>query len=195
MIPIIRHRMGSLVLAGVFVGLPFLLVGVPVAGAASGDLAWSRVFNGTGNGPDSYNAAAAAPRGGVYVAGQTFAASVDFLVARYAATGKLDWRRTWDDAVGGDDEIVAEATGPGGALAVAGHVGRIGHLTAAVVAKYSASGKRLWVPLYGAQSDVVSAQQVAVDASGDIYVLGRTVSTTANHILPRSPSTSTFPTC
>ncbi|HJW74561.1 MAG TPA: hypothetical protein VJ787_02660, partial [Thermoleophilia bacterium] len=75
-------------LAFLALSLLVLLAVVPAAGAASGDLAWQRVYNGLSNGVDAFNAAAPAPNGGVYVAGYTPGTSVDLFVARYDAAGQ-----------------------------------------------------------------------------------------------------------
>ncbi len=158
------------------------------ADAHSGDLAWQRVYNGTGNGSDAYYAAAPAPSGGVYAAGSTSALSADFLIARYGATGRLDWRRTWDDSAGGADAVAAAAAAPGGGLVVAGFASDPTEVVA--VARYSAAGKRLWVRFHSeAGADQQYAENVAVDTAGNIYVLGaRFVSSYDILLLKYSPA-------
>ena len=157
-------------LAASLLALLLLLVLTPLASARSGDLAWQRVYDGAGNGDDAYFAASAAPNGGVYIAGATVATTEDFLIARYGANGQLVWRRTWDDVQAGNDAIAATATAPGGGLVVAGFAAPFTQVIA--VARYSAAGKRLWVRLYNdAGADQQSGQRVAVDATGNVYVL------------------------
>jgi uncharacterized delta-60 repeat protein len=179
------------VLAASFLAPLILLVFVPLASAHSGDLAWQRVYNGSGNGQDAYYAAAAAPKGGVYAAGTTLRSTADFLIVRYDANGQLVWRRAWDDPTAGVDVVEAVAGAPGGGLVVAGLAG-VSPTEVIAVARYSAAGKRLWVRLYqDAGVDQQYTQKVAVDAAGNVYVLAQRFATVTRYdivLLKYSPA-------
>lgn len=141
----------------------------PSFAAASGDLAWLRIYGGPGNVPDQYLAAAPAPRGGVYVAGWTGANNGDFLVARYSAAGQRRWQRTYNGPANDEDIAHAAVSDSQGDLVVAGSVND----ASIVVIKYGPGGQRRWARIY---DDPVSSQEnasdVAVDGTGNIYVLG-----------------------
>jgi uncharacterized delta-60 repeat protein len=139
------------------------------AGAASGDLAWQRVYDSPGGANDGYWSTSPAPRGGIYVAGTTNAGHADVLVARYSATGQRLWLRTYNGARSLNDSPEDAATDRRGDLILVGRAND----TAMAVLKYAPNGQRRWVRIYndpGGSSEVAS--KVAVDRLGAIYVAG-----------------------
>jgi hypothetical protein len=107
-------------LFAVALSLIAFVVFAPAAGAASGDLAWQRVINGSGDGNDFFVSVAPAPNGGVYAAGTTFAATSDVLAVRYDAAGQRLWLRTYNGPANGVDGASAAAADGSGNLVVAG---------------------------------------------------------------------------
>ncbi len=147
-----------------------LIIGVPVARAASGELVWQRFYNDTGNGEDVFTALAPAPNGGVYAGGYTQAGSVDFVAARYDVNGQRRWLRTYNGTGDGFDQLTAAAAA-GKALVVVGYSPTVSGSVVTLVIKYSSAGKRLWVRSFGRSTLIPEpSQHVAVDRHGNIYV-------------------------
>jgi len=159
-----------LLLLGLALCAAALVVGVPLAHAAPGDLAWQRTYNGTGNGEDVFTSLAPAPNGGVYVAGYTFVSNEDFVAARYDASGHRRWLRTYNGSGDGFDQLTAAAAA-GKDLVVVGYSPTASGSVVTLIIKYSPGGKRLWVRAFGSSTQIPDvAQSVAVDRAGDIYV-------------------------
>ena len=159
------------------------------AGAASGDLAWQRAYNGTGNDDDYYVGAAPAPNGGVYVAGAArpdaggMTIHYDFLVARYAASGQRQWLRTLDGPGHFQDFVNDVASDSRGNVVAAGLVNYLA-LTpqVAAVVKYGAQGQRRWVRYYDdPNATAEQATNVVIDAAGNIYVAGESVASASGY--------------
>ena len=160
------------VLACLATSLFALMAFVTAAGAASGDLAWHRTYNRPANGADVFLAAAAAPNGGVYVAGKTFIANDDFLVARFDASGHRRWLRTYNGPAAGNDSASSAATDGSGNLVVAGSANG----ASIAIAKYTSSGQRRWARVYDAPMTDEAVTDVAIDGTGNTYVLAWTYS-------------------
>jgi hypothetical protein len=165
-----RPRRRRALLVGLALCTAALVIGVPVARAAPGDLAWQRFYNGTGNGEDAFTALAPAPNGGVYVGGSTFASSEDFVAARYDAAGQRLWLRTYNGTGDGFDQLTAAAA-DGKDLVVVGYSTTASGSVVTLIIKYGPGGKRLWVRTFGSSTlNPGGRQPVAVDRHGDIYV-------------------------
>ena len=147
----------------------------------SGALTWTRQFGTTEN--DYGFAVSVDAAGSAYIAGRTEgdlggpnAGETDPYLAKYDASGALLWTRqpgttSWDDAEG-------VAVDGDGNVYVAGHTG--GSLGGPLVGaddafllKYDPSGTVVWTRQLGTtMSDI--ARDVAVDASGGVYIAGHT---------------------
>jgi uncharacterized delta-60 repeat protein len=163
-----------------------LLSLVPAAWAASGSLAWNRVYNGPSNGYDQFSAAAPAPNGGVYVAGQVFTTNNDILVARYDAAGRRRWLRIHDGPLHADDLATDGAVDSHGNFVAVGYAS--GSMMAVV--KYGPGGRLLWARTYDdPASSFETASHVAIDHAGNIYVAGyRTTSGSDIVLVKYSPA-------
>ncbi len=162
---------GRVLLAGLAFCLAALFVFAPAAGAASGDLAWQRAYNGTGNGQDSFGAVAVAPNGGAYVAGVTATSTFDFVAARYDAGGQRRWLRTYNGPGDGLDWFGAATSDRRGDLIEAGYVTTPAKTLVTAVVKYDAAGHLRWVRIHNVATDIPdNPLAVAVDARGNVYV-------------------------
>ena len=165
---------GLIVLMDVIIATP--------AHAASGDLAWHRAFNGTGDGQDTFSALALAPKGGVYVVGTTFAANYDFVAARYTRAGQRRWLRNYDGPGDGLDEAVAAAASPDGALVEAGYVTMTDMSLAMAVIKYDPAGHARWIRTSSLRTGFPdNPLTIAVDRKGNVYVAGTRETTTTSY--------------
>ena len=154
------------------------------AGPASAAFAPHGLWEATLGEPQSYDTwadVASAPDGSAYAAG-TFDLGMspltgDIVVAKYGGStaGSLTWTRRWDDPVEhGADWTSALAVDKKGAVVVAGHSSTAAGSFRWLVLKWSASGAQKWVATFAAPASIMDAyvRDVAVDASGDVYVCG-----------------------
>jgi hypothetical protein len=119
-----------------------------------------------------------------------FSIGWDFLLIKYDPDGKRLWLRRFDSPWHSDDKPSALAVGPKNCLYVAGFATRRRPVqgvnaggsptrrtdTDIALVKYSASGDTLWARFYegmGLRDD--AAVSLAVDRSGNCYVLGKVV--------------------
>lgn len=117
---------------------------------------------------------AAGPSGSVYLAGTTsLNGKSDWLLAKYAPSGKIAWLRTADFSRRDGDAANALAVTAAGRAYVAG-VGVFAAGNAdAVTRAYSRAGKVLWTRRYnGAAGGADGASDIALGLGGDVFVAG-----------------------
>ena len=138
----------------------------------TGDIQWQRTLGNANS--DAGWGVTTDSSGNAYITGQVNTA--DLLIAKYDTLGSIQWQRTLD---GGSTDIGYDITvDSSDNVYVTG--GRNGASTGQdlILAKYNASGTIQWQrTLSGSNTDV--GRQVAVDSSGNVYVVGYTVSTSA----------------
>ena len=145
---------------------------------ADGSLDWKKTLGGTSI--DNSESIAVGADGAIYVTGYTNsvgAGGYDFLVAKYSATGVLDWTKTLGET--GADLGRGIAVGADGAVYVAG---RTNSATAGgydvLLAKYNADGSLDWTKTLGETGDDYG-QSIAIGTDGAVYVTGYTNSDSA----------------
>jgi len=148
---------------------------------ANGVLRWGRQFGTSGE--DVSRAVATDTSGNVYVAGSTSGALVgtnegglDAFIRSYDANGVLRWTRQFGTS--GTDAAAGVATDANGDVYVAGDVqglleGVNSGAVDAFVRSYNSDGEIRWTRQFGTSS-WDQAESVATDASGNVYVAGRT---------------------
>ena len=163
----------SAAFAVVALSLLLLLLLVPAARAASGDLAWQRIYDSPSHSNDVFLSLAPAPAGGAYVVGNTRITGPEWLVARYDSAGQRLWLRIYDGPGGRDLHANGSTADKSGNLIVVGTANNANM----IVAKYSPGGKRVWVRVYDdPASSEEEAMYVATDAVGNVYATGYTTS-------------------
>jgi hypothetical protein len=116
---------------------------------------------------------------GVFVAGYTFSSggsgSSDALIARYDQNGTLQWQRS----LGGAGADYADSIG----LDASSNVYICGRgaegstfATNILIAKYNVSGTLQWQRTLGTNGNLDDGVGIAVQSSGDFYIVGNTVS-------------------
>ncbi len=174
-----RSRLGRwLACTSVLVGLL-----APLPGASAITPGWTRQF-GTTN-VDEAVAVSVDPSGSTYVAGwtqgalpsQTSAGMLDAFVRKYDPAGSEEWTRQFGSS--DRDYLRGVATDAAGDVYLAGETeGTIlGQISAggrdAFVRKYDPAGNELWTRQFGGAGGD-GAAGVALDAAGNVYVVGTT---------------------
>ena len=156
----------------------------PVVGCAyttvkyntNGEPPWAgwagRNYQGTG----TYSRATALAvdgAGNVYVTGSSEGSDTgyDYATVKYNASGVEQWVRTYNGPGNGDDGATAIAVDGSGNVYVTGYSTGSGTGYDFATVKYNASGVEQWAIRYGGNGDD-RAQDLAVDASGNVYVTG-----------------------
>ncbi|OQP41060.1 hypothetical protein A4H97_15800 [Niastella yeongjuensis] len=148
----------------------------------NGDREWKKTYNGPGVGPDQATAITLDAQGNVYVTGGSFGKGSleDFATVKYDAAGNTQWGKRYN----GPDNLTDRAN----AIAVdaQGNVYVTGISTASnlygdyATIKYDAAGNTKWVKRYnGPANSYDEAVSIAVDASGNVYVTGKSYGVTS----------------
>lgn len=147
---------------------------------SSGVEQWSKTWGGTGT--DTAFALALDDSGNIYVVGYTnstglTAGNYDQTLVKYNSSGVEQWSKTWGGT--GADTATAIALDSSNNIYVAGDTGSSG-LTAGLadqtLVMYNSSGVEQWSKTWGG-TGYDYANDIALDASGSIYVAGTTNST------------------
>ncbi|MCI0535198.1 MAG: PQQ-binding-like beta-propeller repeat protein [Verrucomicrobiales bacterium] len=141
--------------------------------ASDGSLLWQQTWGGSIN--EIARDVAAAPDGGVYVAGEgnSFFAN-DAILLRYAPDGTLVWQRDWHEGTI-QDLTCGEgvAVGPDGSVFLAGFAGITGVGQHIFLVKFTSDGSVVWESTSGGAAE--SGLDVALGPNGNIYVAGSTL--------------------
>jgi len=141
-----------------------------------GDSAWSRRYNGTGNGKDVANAIAVDGDGNVYVTGGSTGAGtadLDIVTIKYDSSGDKVWENRYNPAGDSNDVAYDIAVDGSGNVYVAGESYTTGKGYDCVTIKYNPDGTRAWVRKYNGLADSTDlAVAVGVDGSDNVYVTG-----------------------
>jgi len=144
----------------------------------SGDTAWVRRYNGSGNFDDEAYAIAVDASGNVYVTGITsmFSGYDDYATVKYDQNGNEVWDRIYNGPVDSTD-IPSRLTidGSGNIYVTGRSIGSWTNYDYATI-RYYTNGDTAWVRRYscglGLSSLDDEATAIAVDASGNVYVTG-----------------------
>jgi hypothetical protein len=145
---------------------------------SAGRLLWSRTFDGPATEYDSAAAIAVDGAGNAYVAGYSEGTgdNYDFAAIKYDPAGKQLWVARYDSADHGYDQAKAVAVDGAGNVYVAGAGSGNGtYDTELTLAKFGPDGARQWARTYGLDTTThaaASAEDVAVDGAGNVYVAG-----------------------
>lgn len=150
---------------------------------SAGTLQWQRTLD-AGSNAEQARAIAVDSSDNVYAMG--YSASVGtgdeaFLLAKYDTSGNVQWQRYLQKS-GGRNRGDAVATDAAGNIYIAGFTDAEGSGGRDfVIAKYSSAGSLQWQRLLGG-SEADSANEVAVDSVGNIYIAGYTYFTSPGSI-------------
>ncbi|MBE0432805.1 SBBP repeat-containing protein [candidate division WOR-3 bacterium] len=143
-----------------------------------GDTAWTRRYNGIGNGYDFAKWVTVDNEENVYVTGYSRALSYqnDIATVKYDSTGDEQWVALFNGPGNYNDEGCKVVADNDGHVYVTGYVNPFstGTLRDYVVIKYNAaSGDTVWARTHNGTADSLDqARDVEVDAAGNVYVTG-----------------------
>ena len=150
----------------------------------TGDTLWLRKYNGPVNKCDQACAIGLDSAGNVYVTGKSEGAenNFDFLTIKYSPAGVEQWTARYDNPTGnGWDMAYALAVDDSGNVYVTGTSYDLTTYYDCATIKYNSVGVKQWARRYsyeGNWSDEGNA--ITVDDAGNVYVTGRSVSTTTS---------------
>ncbi|UCG16018.1 MAG: SBBP repeat-containing protein [Phycisphaerales bacterium] len=138
---------------------------------------WVARYDGPANSNDAPSAMTVDASGNVYVTGYTWsiATNLDYVTVKYDSAGTELWAAIYDGPESHYDEPQAIAVDASGNVYVTGY-SYSSTLHDYATVKYDSSGTELWAATYnGPADDTDWADAIAVDASGNVYVTGRSV--------------------
>jgi uncharacterized delta-60 repeat protein len=142
---------------------------------SSGNLLWSRRYNGPTNGEDRAAAIAVDDSGNVYVTGYSTGAGTlrDYATIKYRSDGDTAWISRYDGPANDRDEANALAVDYAGTVYVTGFSWASGTNLDFATIKHLPNGDTSWVRRYnGPVNGGDNAEAIAIDALGNVYVTG-----------------------
>lgn len=143
---------------------------------SEGRIKWNKRYTGPGDGFDEATAIAVDHFGHIYVAGSSAGAGTqeDYTVIQYDDDGDTRWVRRYNGPGNGLDRPAAIAVDHFGNVYITGLSVGSGNTTDYATLKYNRRGILQWVARYdnGGWDD---AQDIAVDAEGNVYVTGGSI--------------------
>jgi uncharacterized delta-60 repeat protein len=141
----------------------------------NGDFVWGQGYNGPGNSNDVATSIAVDAAGNVYVTGQSFGSTTlfDYATVKYNTAGDEMWVQRYHGPGDGSDKATSIAVDAAGNVYVTGESPGSGSGKDYATIKYNTSGTGLWLQRYnGTGNSDDYAKNIAVDASGNVYVTG-----------------------
>ena len=138
-----------------------------------GDTAWTRRYNGSGNGDDGPVAITTDASGSIYVTGYSKELTTDFCTIKYDGNGDQLWVRTYNGPGNDIDRVYAMTIDDSSNIYVTGESRGAGTFSDFATVKYDPDGNELWVARYnGISNGSDRARAIALDDNGYVYVTG-----------------------
>jgi len=147
----------------------------------NGDTAWLRSYNGPGGFGDYAYGLAVDSSGNVYVTGESNGpgTSQDFATIKYYPDGDTAWVRRYNGPGNDNEEKPSLAIDNSGNVYITGRSADVGSVSDYATIKYDSLGNEVWVARYNGPADSDDhSNAIAVDAVGNVYVTGRSLSDT-----------------
>lgn len=140
----------------------------------SGEVIWTKRYDGGGKGLDKAYALTLDQRGNVYATGESEGKGTgpDYVTIKYNGDGDTLWIRRYAGSGNSVDKAYALAVDSSGNVYVTGQSGSGAGADYATI-KYDASGDQLWVKRYnGVGNAMDKAYALGLDAKENVYVTG-----------------------
>jgi uncharacterized delta-60 repeat protein len=128
--------------------------------------------------------------GNVYVVGLAVPSSIQAFIAKYDTNGIRQWAKLLDSSDSSYFESVALDSS--GNVYATGITNAPGSDENFVIAKYSNSGTLLWQRSLGGSTARVFGEAIAVDSSGDVYVVGTVAETLQSIVIAKYNTSGTL---
>jgi uncharacterized delta-60 repeat protein len=143
---------------------------------------WTNRYDGPGSASDTAYAIAVDSSDNIFVAGRSTGSNgyLDYATIKYSGAGVSLWTNRYNGPGNTDDEAHALAVDSIGNVIVTGASQNTGGVLGSDFAtiKYSGAGMPLWTNRYnGTGNSVDVAKAVAVDSSGNVFVIGSSTGT------------------
>lgn len=142
----------------------------------NGNLEWSRIYNGPGNGIDQARSLFVDNSGSVYVTGHSYGGSgvsYDYATVKYSWDGNLQWVKRYNGPVSTVDGANAVYVDGSQNVYVTGQSSGDGSSYDAATVKYGADGTELWSLRYnGVANDIDMGFFVSSGGQGTIVIAG-----------------------
>jgi uncharacterized delta-60 repeat protein len=145
----------------------------------SGAQQWVKTYAGPGNSEDTPAALVLDASGNVYVTGTSYGAGpqMDYTTIKYNTAGDQQWVARYNGTENLGDQATALAIDAAGNVYVTGFSESATTMNDIVTIKYNSAGAQQWLQRYnGADNLSDNGNAIAVDASGNVYITGYTVS-------------------
>lgn len=151
---------------------------VTIKYSAGGTQQWVRNYNGSGNNIDKATAIGVDKQGNVYVTGTSDGANgvgSDYATLKYNTDGKLQWSKRYNGSANLNEFANAMVVDGDGNVYVTGASATANAKEDIVTIKYTTTGAVAWKQTYdGVYHETDLGYAIAVDASGNVWVVGQT---------------------
>jgi uncharacterized delta-60 repeat protein len=142
---------------------------------SSGVEQWVQRYNGPANVNDNANSIAVDESGNAYVTGEStgIGSGADYATVKYSSSGVQLWVQRYNGPGNSGDHAYSIAVDASGNVYVTGESVGVGWYTDYCTIKYNSEGVQQWVQRYNPGNGGNHANSIAVDASSNVYVTGR----------------------